>query len=129
MTARCMDCQVEIGPREPLADPSVTHGLCQACAAWRQAALKLSRGTSGKTHLFIDSAGGSQDEIKMFFHCRQCMEEQKAKYADIFSPREYARLEVGLTDRGVQVRCVRHGLNVAHFCLWTLPGEEVRHGA
>jgi hypothetical protein len=49
-------------------------------------------------------------EIKMFFHCRQCMEEMPKGE----SPETWARLSVGLTEGGrtVQVWCVRHDKNI-----------------
>ena len=31
------------------------------------------------------------------------------------SPREYQKIQVGWTDRGLQVRCVRHDCNVIHL--------------
>ena len=31
MVARCVYCQAFLGDREPLDDPSVTHGACDPC--------------------------------------------------------------------------------------------------
>ncbi len=49
--------------------------------------------------------------ITMFMHCRRCLAEKSADQ----SPREFARLEVGFTEIGLQVWCVRHGCNVLHI--------------
>lgn len=53
----------------------------------------------------------TDSSITTFFHCRQCMAEKLPGIA----PREWARLEVGWTEKGVQVWCVRHNLNVIHI--------------
>ncbi len=42
--------------------------------------------------------------IKAYAHCRKCMAELPADQ----SPRSWARIEVGLTDAGCVVWCVRH---------------------
>ena len=53
--------------------------------------------------------------IKMFFHCRECLNEYfRDKIADQ-SPADYSKLDVGFTDLGIQVWCRRHELNVAHI--------------
>lgn len=49
------------------------------------------------------------NRIKMFFHCAKCLAEKPAGV----SPREWVRLEVGWTEEGLQVWCVRHEMNVA----------------
>lgn len=58
-----------------------------------------------------------KNEIQMFMHCKECMMEVKAGHPDTLgqSPREYARLEVGLLGDGttLQVWCVRHEMEVA----------------
>lgn len=51
------------------------------------------------------------NEIKGFLHCKKCMEDRPENV----SPRDYARLEVGFTDIGWQVWCVRHDCNVVHI--------------
>ncbi|MHA2265049.1 MAG: hypothetical protein ACXAEN_21870 [Candidatus Thorarchaeota archaeon] len=53
----------------------------------------------------------SENVIGTYFHCGLCM----AELPENESPRNYARLEVGFTDCGVQVRCVRHDANVVHI--------------
>jgi hypothetical protein len=50
------------------------------------------------------------NEIKMFFHCRQCLKE---KPHDV-SPRDWAQLEAGWTEIGFQVWCKRHEINIIH---------------
>ena len=49
-------------------------------------------------------------EIKLFFHCRRCFEEAKGKA----SPADYQCIEAGWTERGFQVWCKRHDINVIH---------------
>lgn len=53
--------------------------------------------------------------IKMFYHCRKCLEQfETDPEARGKSRGEYARLEVGWTEQGLQVWCARHNLNVLH---------------
>lgn len=52
-------------------------------------------------------------EIQMYFHCKRCLMEKP----DGISPAEWVRLNVGWTERGIQVWCVRHDLNVVHIDL------------
>ncbi|HEV2329212.1 MAG TPA: hypothetical protein VGY56_10530 [Verrucomicrobiae bacterium] len=49
--------------------------------------------------------------IQVYFHCKQCI----AELPPGTSPREYAQLEVGWTELGIQVWCKRHEYNVAHI--------------
>ena len=51
------------------------------------------------------------NHIRMYMHCRRCIAE--LPYGE--SPADYARLEVGFTQRGWQVWCNRHDLNVMHI--------------
>jgi hypothetical protein len=53
-------------------------------------------------------------EIGQFFHCKLCLAEAKAS-GEGTSARDYARLEVGYTDLGLQVWCIRHDCNVIHI--------------
>lgn len=53
----------------------------------------------------------NKNEIKLYFHCGLCMKE----LPEGISPREWARLEVGWTERGLQVWCKRHDVNVMHI--------------
>jgi len=59
-----------------------------------------------------------EPEIKQFFHCAKCLDE----LPDGLSPREYTNYEVGMTERGIQVWCKRHEMNVTYMNLtdfWT----------
>lgn len=53
----------------------------------------------------------SKSEIGMFFHCKGCL----GMRPDNLSPREWAALEVGWTEKGLQVWCVRCEKNVIHL--------------
>jgi hypothetical protein len=53
--------------------------------------------------------------IKMFFHCQLCLDELNEGKAKGESAQSYARLEVGYSRIGLQVRCVRHDVNVIHL--------------
>ena len=48
------------------------------------------------------------NNIFIYQHCAQCSVEQP----DGYSMAEWARLSVGITERGLQVWCERHNLNV-----------------
>lgn len=50
------------------------------------------------------------NEIKAFLHCALCLQEKPAG----ISPREWAKLEIGWTEFGLQVWCQRHECNVMH---------------
>jgi hypothetical protein len=50
------------------------------------------------------------NEIQMYMHCAQCLEEKPADK----SPQEWSQNEVGWTTIGLQVWCKRHGCNVCH---------------
>ena len=52
-------------------------------------------------------------EIESYFHCAKCMDEKP----DDMSPREYGSVEVGFTNRGLQVWCKRHEMNVVRYNL------------
>lgn len=54
-----------------------------------------------------------KNEIVTFFQCAACLREKPPSQ----SPKNFMRLNVGLTATGIQVWCVRHELNVAK---WTL---------
>jgi len=49
-------------------------------------------------------------QITAFMHCARCLREMPKGE----SPESWARLNVGLTPKGIQVWCVRHDVNVAH---------------
>ena len=52
-----------------------------------------------------------KNRIKQFFHCRQCLEE----IPEGVSPRDFIHVEVGFTEAGIQVWCVRHEENIIHL--------------
>lgn len=49
--------------------------------------------------------------INLYLHCGKCLKE----IPEGTSPREYQKIQVGWTDRGIQVWCVRHDCNVIHI--------------
>lgn len=51
------------------------------------------------------------NEIQLFFHCANCMVLKPASQ----SPREWARLEVGWTEKGFQVWCKRCEMSVVNI--------------
>jgi len=51
--------------------------------------------------------------IGMYLHCSKCIDEIREKRID--SPRDYQRIQIGWTKPGLQVWCVRHNMEVAHF--------------
>jgi hypothetical protein len=55
------------------------------------------------------------NEITDFVHCLQCIEEFQAGAGGDEAPRDYARLEIGWTEIGLQIWCKRHESNVAHI--------------
>ena len=55
----------------------------------------------------------AQNHIKMFFHCRRCLEEMPQGQ----SPREWIRMEAGWTQRGLQLWCTRHEMNIVEIDL------------
>ncbi len=59
----------------------------------------------------------NRNELVAFLHCGLCGMEvaEKKEAGEEISQKEYARLEVGLTPKGLQVWCVRHDVNVAHI--------------
>lgn len=48
-------------------------------------------------------------QIIKFFHCTKCMDAIPTSQ----SPEKWARLNIGITKKGVQVWCTRHDKNVA----------------
>lgn len=58
--------------------------------------------------------------ITQYMHCKKCLKQ----IPDGVSPRDYARLEAGITKEGFQVRCVRHEMNVYHI---DLLGQKVEY--
>lgn len=54
------------------------------------------------------------NEIKMYIHCGLCIGELPEGPAGQ-SPSDYADLEIGWTELGIQVWCKRHSCNVVHI--------------
>jgi len=52
-----------------------------------------------------------QNHIGAFLHCKRCL----AEMPEGTSPREWARMEIGWTIKGLQVWCVRHDENVMNL--------------
>lgn len=48
------------------------------------------------------------NDIKQFFHCKKCLEEKP----DNMSPRDWSHNETGWTEKGFQVWCIRHRVNI-----------------
>jgi len=75
----------------------------------------------------------NKNNIETFIHCKICVNElnNSKSTKDLsmidpqssgYSPRTYARFEVGLTKQGFQVWCIRHNQNVIHI---DFKGQEV----
>ena len=47
--------------------------------------------------------------------CAKCADEFQAGATDALSLQDYTRMDVGFTDRGLQVWCRRHQTNVVHI--------------
>jgi len=61
----------------------------------------------------------TEPEITTYFHCKQCIEECRDLQV---SPKNYARLEVGLTAEGkIQVWCTRHDKQVVRLSVSAVP--------
>jgi hypothetical protein len=52
-----------------------------------------------------------KNRIEQFWHCRQCIEE----LPEGVTPRDFIHVEVGFTEAGIQVWCVRHEENIIHL--------------
>lgn len=59
-----------------------------------------------------DKKLSNKNQIIAYCHCAHCMKELMETTPPPWSPRDFARLEVGWTAIGLQVRCVRHDCNV-----------------
>ena len=55
----------------------------------------------------------NKNRIIQFVHCTKCIDELD----DDDSPRDNANYEVGFTKKGIQVWCITHDINIAHFDL------------
>ena len=61
--------------------------------------------------LYIDETTPVVSDIKLFMHCKKCCEEKP----DNVSTQEYSWIEVGKTETGIQVWCIRHNEQVTNF--------------
>lgn len=52
-----------------------------------------------------------QNKIVTFFHCDNCAVDKPSET----SPREWGRLEIGWTPKGIQVWCTRCEMNVVAY--------------
>lgn len=52
-----------------------------------------------------------ENDIKLHVHCKQCFQE----IPQDTSPKEWQELEIGWTEKGLQVWCKRHDINVVHI--------------
>lgn len=50
-----------------------------------------------------------RNKIEMYMHCMLCLRERPAGV----TPSDWARLNVGSTEKGLQVWCTRHNVNIA----------------
>ena len=55
------------------------------------------------------------NEIESYFHCRRCVEEWQGLAGVGVSPRAYQKIQAGWTEKGLQVWCVRHEINILHI--------------
>ncbi len=51
------------------------------------------------------------NDIQRFLHCAKCGDERP----DDVSPCDYQQIEVGWTEKGLQVWCRRHEMNIIHI--------------
>jgi len=63
-----------------------------------------------------DSEISADLSIYAYMHCGQCLDEWKSnpKINKQFSPRDWAAISVGWTEKGFQVWCYRHEINICH---------------
>lgn len=60
-----------------------------------------------------NSARDVPNLIQMYTHCRECLREKPSG----ISPKDWAHIEVGMTESGIQVWCLRHDVNIALFTI------------
>lgn len=66
------------------------------------------------------------NEIQAVIHCGKCLDEFKTSVPESIghSPQTFAKLTIGWTERGFQIWCNRHNVNVMHVDF-----EGVQHPA
>jgi len=52
-----------------------------------------------------------KEKIHMYINCKKCLDELPENE----SPESYKRLDVGHTDKGIAIICIRHNCLVTHF--------------
>ena len=55
------------------------------------------------------------NQIKEPIVCVKCSDELAQGLTDAKSIQDYSRIDVGFTDRGLQIWCQRHQLNICHI--------------
>ncbi len=55
------------------------------------------------------------NQIKEPIVCVKCSDEFISGQTDAKSLQDYSRIDVGFTDRGLQIWCQRHQLNICHI--------------
>jgi len=60
------------------------------------------------------------DQGNAYLHCAKCLDEKP----DDVSPRDWARQQVALTTKGIQVWCTRHDVNIDHMEIRLRPDDE-----
>ena len=55
------------------------------------------------------------NQIKEPIVCVKCSDEFAKGLSDANSLRDFTKVDVGLTDRGLQVWCQRHEINICHL--------------
>ncbi len=55
------------------------------------------------------------NQIKEPIVCVKCSDELTQGLTDAKSIQDYSRIDVGFTDRGLQIWCQRHQLNICHI--------------
>src|SRR5262245_40188553 len=84
MVTICAWCQRFLGSKEPLADPSLTHGICKTCALRQQlggsATLVVSRERAGAVPFLMGLLNGTP-EIRVIVDRRRG-ERRRSSLAD-----------------------------------------------
>ena len=59
----------------------------------------------------------NENKIGSYLHCGKCLEEWKntEEIRTKVSPKDYARIQVGWTEKGLQVWCNRHDCNMINI--------------
>ena len=76
---------------------------------------------TNRVTVHVDADPDIPDSGVDYMHCTRCLDEWTEMFQDITTPKEYARQQAAITETGaVQIRCVRHDLNV---CVFTFQNE------